>query len=247
MATEALTRLRHELVKRPVGQWLLRGWLTLSYPESGRALYLARSIEGWLSDPEGAQLFKIAKHSTPDANPVVVEIGSWKGKSSSIIAAGLGGKREARLFSIDPFGLDENPEYQKLYYDNLMKPGEDVLEVFRRNIDECGMSHIVKPLRGYSFDIVTTWDAPIDFLFIDGNHEYEAVARDFALWSRFVRVGGIVALHDAFCQWPGPTRVVREQFVKPCYGDVKRVDTLAWACKLQDSVAVAPQAARSPT
>ncbi len=37
---------------------------------------------------------------------------------------------------------------------------------------------------------------PIDFLFIDGDHHYEAVKRDFELYSPFVRKGGIVGFHD---------------------------------------------------
>lgn len=36
----------------------------------------------------------------------------------------------------------------------------------------------------------------LDFLFIDGNHNYEAVKRDFELYSPIVRKGGVIALHD---------------------------------------------------
>jgi SAM-dependent methyltransferase len=35
-----------------------------------------------------------------------------------------------------------------------------------------------------------------DFIFIDGNHSYEAVKRDFQLYSPYVRKGGLIALHD---------------------------------------------------
>jgi predicted O-methyltransferase YrrM len=37
---------------------------------------------------------------------------------------------------------------------------------------------------------------PVDFLFIDGDHSYEGVKRDFELWSPLVRPGGLVAFHD---------------------------------------------------
>jgi predicted O-methyltransferase YrrM len=37
---------------------------------------------------------------------------------------------------------------------------------------------------------------PIDYLFIDGDHRYEAVRRDFELFTPLVRPGGIVAFHD---------------------------------------------------
>jgi cephalosporin hydroxylase len=36
----------------------------------------------------------------------------------------------------------------------------------------------------------------VDFLFIDGDHRYEGVRRDFELYAPLVRPGGIVAFHD---------------------------------------------------
>jgi cephalosporin hydroxylase len=39
-------------------------------------------------------------------------------------------------------------------------------------------------------------DRAVDFLFIDGDHRYEGVKRDFELWSPLVRPGGLIALHD---------------------------------------------------
>jgi len=38
--------------------------------------------------------------------------------------------------------------------------------------------------------------APYDFAFIDGSHEWEYVSKDWANVRRMVRKGGIVALHD---------------------------------------------------
>lgn len=37
---------------------------------------------------------------------------------------------------------------------------------------------------------------PLDFLFIDGDHRYEGVRRDFELYQRLVTAGGIIAFHD---------------------------------------------------
>ncbi len=39
-------------------------------------------------------------------------------------------------------------------------------------------------------------EQPLDFLFIDGDHTYEGVKRDFNLYSPLVRPGGLIALHD---------------------------------------------------
>lgn len=52
-------------------------------------MLLSRQIQGWLTDGEADQLFKLARDFTPQTDPVVVELGSWKGKSSVLLAAGL--------------------------------------------------------------------------------------------------------------------------------------------------------------
>lgn len=36
----------------------------------------------------------------------------------------------------------------------------------------------------------------VDFLFIDGDHRYESVARDFTLYAPLVRPGGLIGFHD---------------------------------------------------
>lgn len=41
----------------------------------------------------------------------------------------------------------------------------------------------------------------VDFLFIDGDHTYEGVKKDFELYSPLVKKGGIIAFHDIV---PGP-------------------------------------------
>jgi predicted O-methyltransferase YrrM len=38
--------------------------------------------------------------------------------------------------------------------------------------------------------------APVDFLFIDGDHTYEGVKQDYEMYSPLVRMGGIIAFHD---------------------------------------------------
>ena len=39
-------------------------------------------------------------------------------------------------------------------------------------------------------------DGSLDFVYIDGDHRFDAVMMDLILWARKVRKGGIVALHD---------------------------------------------------
>jgi len=40
------------------------------------------------------------------------------------------------------------------------------------------------------------WDSPLDILFIDGEHTYDAVKRDYEKYEPFVKDEGIIFLHD---------------------------------------------------
>jgi MMP 1-O-methyltransferase len=149
-----------------------------------------------------------------------------------MIAGGLAGRPGARLYCVDPFGADENPEYQSRYYAPLLSRMDRTLEqAFSDHISQSGLSSIAEAVRGYSFEIVQSWTIPIDLLFIDANHEYESVRRDFEQWESFVRIGGVIALHDASEFWPGPTRVRDEKFQPPKFDTFSQVDSLVWAVK----------------
>jgi predicted O-methyltransferase YrrM len=52
-------------------------------------------------------------------------------------------------------------------------------------------------LRQWSHEAARDWTTPIDFLFIDGNHSWSGIERDWCDWTRHVVTGGIVALHDS--------------------------------------------------
>lgn len=39
-------------------------------------------------------------------------------------------------------------------------------------------------------------DGKVDFLFIDGDHTYEGVKKDFEMYSGLVRAGGLIIFHD---------------------------------------------------
>jgi methyltransferase family protein len=134
----------------------------------------ARCVPGWLTDAEARQRYRLAHGVALAGTPVAVEIGSWQGKSSVMIAGGLAASPGAQLHCIDPFGIDKNPEYQRLYYTPLLENMDRTLEqAFKEHMLQSGLSSAARPVRGYSFEIVRTWTAPIDFLFIDANHEYE--------------------------------------------------------------------------
>ena len=53
-------------------------------------------------------------------------------------------------------------------------------------------------------DVVDHFPEGIDFLFIDGGHDYQTVYHDFTTYGALVRSGGVIALHDILpaSDWP---------------------------------------------
>lgn len=71
-------------------------------------------------------------------------------------------------------------------------------------------------IKDFSYNVVKTWDKQIDYLFIDGDHKYESVLQDYNDWLPFVKIGGIIGIHDSAVNrggpmyWPGPSRLADE-------------------------------------
>ena len=63
-------------------------------------------------------------------------------------------------------------------------------------------------------------DGSLDFVFIDADHSYDAVAADIAAWRGKVRSGGILCGHDyGHVRFPGVKRAVDEVGLPVVVGD----------------------------
>ena len=77
--------------------------------------------------------------------------------------------------------------------------------------------------------------------FIDGNHAFEAVLKDYEQWSPLLRDGGVIAFHDVVMGTDpdpaGPAMVAKEYiFDSPLWTEVKLVDSLLVARKIPKQV-----------
>src|ERR1700759_5182772 len=88
-----IKRIARELAETPAERGFRRKWPELD------------SIEGWLLPSEGKWLFNAAR-STP-RGATIVEIGSYKGRSTSCLALGCLDSR-ARIFAIHSFDVGPN-------------------------------------------------------------------------------------------------------------------------------------------
>ena len=161
-------------------------------------------IEGWLTDNEAVGLYRVARQLPKKA--VVVEIGSWQGKSTYCISKGL---KSGKLYAIDPFNADAGLDIdsQEAY---LKKRGADLLESFKENMTLYGVEQNIIVKKGYSQEFYGDFEQ-IDFLFIDGDHSIEGCRSDFEMYSPKISSGGFIAFHDYYEDRKnlGPTYVIK--------------------------------------
>lgn len=191
-------------------------WL-LKYGLKYYDIWCYQLIEGWLPEIEALALYDISRN-LPDNHPIVVEIGSWLGKSSVVLAKGIKRKNSPYLYCIDPFNASGDDLSVTIFTKIHLKKERPLKDIFVDNIKAYGVSDYIKILEGYSYNFAKDWDQPIVFLFIDGDHSYDAVLQDYLSWSKFIRPGGYIAFHDVELEprkdgsyyWEGPGKVVRE-------------------------------------
>ncbi|HLM33372.1 MAG TPA: class I SAM-dependent methyltransferase [Gaiellaceae bacterium] len=149
-------------------------------------------LPGWLSYEEGETLYTLAQKCT--GRGVIVEIGSWRGKSTTCLGLGSKAGRGVKIYSIDRHTDGTFPDFQV-------------------NIEKAGITELVTPIRSRSQDAWQDFDEPIELLFIDGAHQYDLVKDDFDHWVPKVVEGGVVAMHDT-TWFEGPRRVADEMVFK---------------------------------
>ena len=118
---------------------------------------------------------------------VGAEIGVNKGRFSKWICHQMR-RNKPKLFLIDPY--KSYTEYSEYLDQNKMDAiyAEAQVRLAKYNCE------FVKKM---SMDAVKDFnDNSLDFVYIDGNHDYQYVVNDIAEWSKKVRPGGIVSGHD---------------------------------------------------
>lgn len=160
------------------------------------------SINGWLTNKEATVLYNLAKNCPQ--NKAIVEIGSWKGRSTVCLASGSSKGNKAKIYAIDPH-TGSNEHKRKL--------GEVwTFDEFKENIKIAGLTEYVTPLVKTSEEASKTFDKEIGVLFIDGDHSFEAVKQDLELWFPKVTDGGMIVFHDAVTTaWKGVATFVEEE------------------------------------
>jgi Methyltransferase domain len=179
-------------------------------------------VEGWLRPEEAAVLIKSTRRAlTGQGDPAVVEVGSYCGKSTIVLAGAAKTVNDSsRVYAIDPH---EGRVGSEGTADGL-RTELPTFERFCRNVSAVGLSERVVPIRCRSYEV--EWHLPIGLLFIDGLHDYLSVARDFYHFEPYLADGAYVAFHDCDDSHPGVGTFVAGLVASGCYEQVERAASL---------------------
>jgi predicted O-methyltransferase YrrM len=182
-----------------------------------------KKINGWLLDEEAIFLYNQAKNVK--GKGIILEIGSWHGKSTIWLAKGSMDGNNIKVYAIDPHtGSSEHKDW----YGRV-----NTLDIFRKNIADFGVDKLIVPIIKTSKKAALEWNGEkIEFLWIDGAHEYKYVLLDYLLWNPFLIKGGIIAFHDTIWTYKGPEKVVNKYlFMGDKFKNVKFVGSITYGIK----------------
>lgn len=124
-----------------------------------------------------------------------IEIGVFKGNNALEI---LNHVNISKLYLIDPFETHSK-------YNNW----DDYEGLVRKKLSS--FSNFYKLFVDFSYNVVNVFDDnSLDFVYIDGDHCYEAVKKDIKLFYPKIKEGGIIGGHDYTPRYPGVARAVLE-------------------------------------
>ena len=159
-------------------------------------------IAGWLTKNEGRLLAYFAKRT----KGIIVEIGSYRGKSTICMARAT----KKKIYAIDPHYLRS---YTKLLANT--KKYKNII-----------------PIKKTSAAANKNWKLPISLLHIDGAHEYKFVKEDLKLWLPHLTSEGVFICHDAFAPYPEVWQAVKEEiFDRPGWAYIGALDSQIFAIR----------------
>lgn len=152
-----------------------------------------KKIDGFFNDHDFIFLRKMLAKFPGPAH--FVEIGSYKGRSSSYLAVEIINSGKSIKFDcVDTWQGSEEHQAGQSFEDSDVVNNQ-LFEVFTRNM---------KPVEGYytakrmtSLEAAATYsDDSLDFVFIDAAHDYDNVKADIIAWLPKIKKGGIISGHD---------------------------------------------------
>lgn len=169
------------------------------------AVQAADAIQGWMKIPELEWLAM-----TAESRKIIIEVGSWKGRSTKALAHSTPGV----VYAVDHFAGSAD-ERSSTHAEASRRGHDAIYEEFRANLANEILVRRVVPVRSDSLEAIPLLqkllgEKKADMIFIDCDHSCEAVKRDILAYRPLLAEGGILCGHDYEEGGPGVIRAVNE-------------------------------------
>ncbi|BCS55994.1 class I SAM-dependent methyltransferase [Geobacter sp. SVR] len=195
-------------------------------PEERQMLDRLARIDSLIQPKEALALFRLCRRLSEPAQ--LLEIGSFQGASTVALGHAILGKN-TNIFCIDKWA-----DYlqQKDFQDFGRERIADDMKIMRNFIaNTLFIDKQLRMLRGESKDFEQMLKGQMfDFIFIDGAHDYESVAKDIRIAFSALKPGGFLCGHDYHNMGHGVREAVNKVIVSaetiPIKGCIK--ETTLW-------------------
>jgi hypothetical protein len=155
-------------------------------------------------------------------NSTICEVGVYRGENLKQLLACASGT----VYAVDPWMSSKDPKVTG------GKETQADMDAMYQSVLALEEQHLSKPtlivLRMTSEQAATKINTPLDFVYIDACHSYEAVKADIGLWWPKIRPGGILSGHD----------YVTHKSIGFEFGVVQAVDQFVESNQLKDQLAI---------
>jgi glycosyltransferase involved in cell wall biosynthesis/predicted O-methyltransferase YrrM len=189
-------------------------------------------LEGGISLAEARALRRLAAGV---GHGSIVEVGSYRGKSAIALARGV--RDAARVPPVSVYCIEPHRPFTGYYGGEF--GAADRARFYQAMLDS-GTSEDVALVGLSSDEVAGSWREPVALAFIDGDHHYDGVRRDFGCWDPHLVTGGLVAFDDALDPACGPAALIREILAEGRYREVERVGKIVVLQKLRPDAAIVP-------
>jgi len=149
---------------------------------------------------------------------VMVEVGSYIGESTELFA-----KKCKRVYAIDPWKNYYDGDDKSFYQQYPMELIEQAFDIRMKKFN-----NVIKIKGESAKESKKSGDKAFNFVYIDGNHQYENVKEDIETWLPKIKPNGMIGGHD-YGYLPDVTKAVDEIFGK------QRIETFkdtSWLVRL---------------
>jgi hypothetical protein len=165
-------------------------------------------LSGLIDADQGAVLRHLAAQVPADR--AIVEIGSYRGKSTAFLADGAKRGLGAQVWAVDPWGLAGNVAGRHGF--------TEAREAFEAQLRACRLWSRVTPVEAFSTDAAAAWSGPeVELLYIDGDHAEAAVRADVAAWTPHLAADHVIVFDDLDTKRNPGVRVVVDELVAAGY------------------------------